>query len=223
VTYLSQFSFISPPFPPSLPPALLPFLPPTSGNILLMKGLRLGILDWGQTKALDPHLKRQLARLLLAMSHYSNTPPSKDEDEGGREGGVKLQGASKSQRAEEMIKREFYRLGIVTAKEDKASEVCKMVFSMFDTRLVDHYCGNPFDKSHALHSNAVLSFPSDLCYVLRTVQILRGMSLGMGVDFDLTKVWAPMAEGYLKRTTDKEEGGREDEVELVDFRRKVTV
>jgi aarF domain-containing kinase len=188
-----------------------------------MKGLRLGILDWGQTKALDPHLKHQLARLLLAMSHYSNTPTN--EDEGGREGGVKLQGSSKSQRAEEMIKREFYRLGIVTEKEDEASEVCKMVFSMFDTRVVEDYCGNPFDKSHALHSNAVLSFPSDLCYVLRTVQILRGMSVGMGVDFDLTKVWAPMAEGYLKREAGKEKGGKGEEgrEEVVDFRRKVTI
>jgi aarF domain-containing kinase len=113
----------------------------------------------------------------------------------------------------------------VTAKEDNASEVCKMVFSMFDTRLVDDYCGNPFDKAHALHSNAVLSFPSDLCYVLRTVQILRGMSVGMGVDFDLTKVWAPMADGYLKREAGKEGEGEKEgkEEEVVDFRRKVTI
>lgn len=31
--------------------------------------------------------------------------------------------------------------------------------------------------------NAVLSFPSELCYVLRSVQIMRGMAQGMGVDY----------------------------------------
>jgi len=43
------------------------------------------------------------------------------------------------------------------------------------------------------------------------ISYLRGISVGMGVDFDVTKVWAPMAEGYLKREAGKESGGQEEE------------
>ena len=167
---------------------------PHPGNILLMKGLRLGILDWGQTKALDPKLKRQLARLLVAMG--------------------------KGPGNEEVIKREFYRLGIVTEKEDDAATVSKMVYSMFDTCFIEEFCGNPFDKAHSLNHNAVLSFPSDLCYILRTIQILRGMSTGMGVDFNLTQVWSPMAQNFLDR---EKEAAKAKEAEVVDFNRKVTI
>jgi len=71
-----------------------------------------------------------------------------------------------------------------------------------------------------------VSFPADLCYVLRTVQILRGMSGGLGVDFDLTQVWAPMAEEFLKREAAVKKGrtsvGREDE-DVLDLSRAVTL
>jgi predicted unusual protein kinase regulating ubiquinone biosynthesis (AarF/ABC1/UbiB family) len=33
-----------------------------AGNILVMPGMKLGILDWGQTKKLDPKIRTGLAR-----------------------------------------------------------------------------------------------------------------------------------------------------------------
>jgi aarF domain-containing kinase len=158
-----------------------------------MKGMRLGILDWGQTKTLEPQLKRQLARLLVEMGKEDN---------------------------DERIKREFYRLGVVTEKESDAKSVSKMVYSMFSTEQIEEFCDNPFSKDHGLNHNAVLSFPSELCYILRTIQIIRGLSVGLGVDFSLMKTWSPMAQGYLDR---EKEAQIAKEQEVIDFNRKVTI
>jgi hypothetical protein len=54
-------------------------------------------------------------------------------------------------------------------------------------------------QENGLKQNAVLSFPSDLCYVLRTIQIMRGMAMHMDVDFHLNKAWTPLAKELLAK------------------------
>ena len=55
----------------------------------------------------------------------------------------------------------------------------KMAVGMFDTKgRVD-----PFDKDSPLKECAITSFPSDLFFVLRVVQLIRGMKQGMEVTY----------------------------------------
>lgn len=54
-------------------------------------------------------------------------------------------------------------------------------------------------------------------YILRAVQIMRGVSNAFGQEFCLAKAWAPYARRYLERVRDEErirelEGKKEEDV-----------
>ena len=67
-------------------------------------------------------------------------------------------------------------MGIVMESNDVALKR-KMAVNMFDTRgRVD-----PFAEDSPLKQSAITSFPSDLFFVLRVVQLIRGMKQGMEV------------------------------------------
>jgi hypothetical protein len=55
------------------------------------------------------------------------------------------------------------------------------------------------DMFHTQHSNFLLlqKFPKDLFFVLRTVQILRGLSVGMGVSYSCVEEWEGIAREAL--------------------------
>lgn len=64
-------------------------------------------------------------------------------------------------------------LGVVTEKND-AELRTEMAYGMFDTRgKVD-----PFDPNSPIKRSAVTTFPADLFFVLRVVQLLRGLANG---------------------------------------------
>jgi hypothetical protein len=71
-----------------------------------------------------------------------------------------------------------------------------MAYGMFDTRgKVD-----PFDKNSPIKQCAITRFPPDLFFVLRVVQLLRGMANGMGIDdFSSAAQWAPLARRAVRR------------------------
>ncbi|KAH0765339.1 hypothetical protein KY285_001210 [Solanum tuberosum] len=41
------------------------------------------------------------------------------------------------------------------------------------------------------------AFPEELFYVLRTVHILRGLSVGLGINFSCAEQWRPITEEVL--------------------------
>ncbi|KAK9811448.1 hypothetical protein WJX72_004052 [[Myrmecia] bisecta] len=136
------------------------------GNILVMKGGKIGLLDYGQSKQLPEHSRLVFARLILALAR---------EDEAG-------------------IVRAIGDLGIVLEKGEDATKA-KMSYGMFDTRgKVD-----PFDEDSPLKKMGITTFPSDMFFVLRVVQLLRGMSFGMDIgEFSSAKQWEPFAEQALR-------------------------
>lgn len=93
------------------------------------------------------------------------------------------------------IDRALDDLGIETERRDAALRR-EMAFGMFDTRgKVD-----PFDKNSPIKQCAITRFPPDLFFVLRVVQLLRGMANGMGIDdFSSAAQWAPLARRALRR------------------------
>eukprot|EP00798_Chlamydomonas_sp_ICE-L_P027625 gene27625-7262_t len=69
-----------------------------------------------------------------------------------------------------------------------------MSFGMFDTKGTV----NPFDKDSPMKKSAISKFPPDMFFVLRVVQLLRGMANGMGIlDFTSVDQWAPYARETL--------------------------
>ena len=59
---------------------------------------------------------------------------------------------------------------------------------------------DPFDPNSPLKKMAVKHFPSDMFFVLRVVQLLRGLSTHMGVDnFSTAHQWRPFADDTLRQ------------------------
>jgi hypothetical protein len=68
---------------------------------------------------------------------------------------------------------------------------------MFDTK---SSMQDPFAPSSALKTNPIVQFPQDYFFVLRVVQLLRGMALGMDVgDFSTAAQWKPYAARAVKQ------------------------
>mmetsp|Transcript_23381 Transcript_23381/g.30538 ORF Transcript_23381/g.30538 Transcript_23381/m.30538 type:complete len:531 (+) Transcript_23381:91-1683(+) len=143
---------------------------PHPGNILVLPGLNIGLLDWGQTKTIDVNTKTKFAQLVKAMSQKNEV---------------------------EIVDR-FYDLGIKLAKPEDRKTAHNIAVSMFDTRNIPGYAANPFDENNGLKTNAVKVLPPDLYFMLRSIQILKGMAYGMGVDFHLSKVWDKYATDFLR-------------------------
>ncbi|PIA25184.1 hypothetical protein AQUCO_12300018v1 [Aquilegia coerulea] len=145
---------------------------PHPGNILICKGSQVALLDYGQVKDLPDNLRLGYANLILAMS--DNDPMR----------------ASQSYR----------ELGIKTLSScvDEPKEMLRLAKTMFDTKLpAGSKMLQPFSEDSSLKKISVQSFPEELFCVLRTVHLLRGLSVGMDIDFSCAEQWRPIAEEAL--------------------------
>jgi len=149
---------------------------PHPGNLLLRRagpasgGLAVGLLDWGQTKELGEEATARLAHLVKALSQKENK--------------------------EDIVQR-FYDMGMKLENPNDTTSAHAIAVTMFDTRRIPGFVTNPFDSRNALRSNAVKVFPPDLFFMLRSIQIIKGISHGLDVDFHLSRIWAPYADQYL--------------------------
>lgn len=140
------------------------------GNLMVMKGGRIGVIDYGQSKRLPDWERAQFARLILALDSGNERAVSKALD----------------------------NLGVVTERDDTEIKA-EMARGMFDTTgKVD-----PFDPESPIKKMGITTFPADMFFVLRVVQLLRGLQDGMGInDFSSAQQWKPFAEVALKQLGD---------------------
>jgi aarF domain-containing kinase len=115
--------------------------------------IQLGLLDFGQCKQLTPERLLQIRRLMRAMHR-------------GRH-----------------VSTAFFDLGITLEREAEyydPNDVAILAYSMFDTRpLPSGRSISPFDPDCPLKQTPVQHLPGDLFFVLRTIQILRGLQSRM--------------------------------------------
>ncbi|KAK9278894.1 hypothetical protein L1049_028475 [Liquidambar formosana] len=145
---------------------------PHPGNILICKGSEVALLDYGQVKDLPDNLRLGYATLVLAIADSDPVRAS-----------------------------ESYReLGIDTfAKcEDEERELLKLAETMFDTKLPPGVTMlQPFSEGSSIKKIGVRAFPEELFSVLRTVHLLRGLSVGLGINYSCAEQWRPIAEEAL--------------------------
>ncbi|EIE21462.1 ABC1-domain-containing protein [Coccomyxa subellipsoidea C-169] len=143
------------------------------GNILVMKGARIGLIDYGQSKQLPEAERLAFAALLLEL---------------GRERADVRPAA---------VTRCLADLGLRFEREDNQALMTKMAFGMFDTRTSHRV--DPFSPDSPIKSLGISHFPPDVFFVLRVMQLLRGLAGGLGVDFSAARQWAPLARRALRR------------------------
>lgn len=137
------------------------------GNILVMKGGKVGLIDYGQSKQLPDAARLSFAKLIIALA---------SEDD------VEINGA-------------LWAVGVKTPRDDVKLR-SKMASGMFDTR--GHV--DPFDPNSPIKALPVEKFPSDMFFVLRVVQLLRGLASAMDpeMNFSSAAQWKPFAEDALR-------------------------
>lgn len=74
----------------------------------------------------------------------------------------------------------------------------KLAQTMFDTKLPPGVVMlQPFSEDSSIKKIAVRAFPEELFSVLRTVHLLRGLSVGLGINYSCAEQWRPIAEEAL--------------------------
>ncbi|KAI5569392.1 hypothetical protein BDE02_12G074300 [Populus trichocarpa] len=145
---------------------------PHPGNILICKGSKVALLDYGQVKDLPDKLRLGYANLVLAIAD-----------------GDPIRAA------------ESYReLGIDTLSkcENEMQEFFRLAQTMFDTKLPPGVAMlQPFSEDSSIKKISVETFPEELYSVLRTVHLLRGLSVGLGINYSCAEQWRPIAEEAL--------------------------
>ncbi|GAU43610.1 hypothetical protein TSUD_185030 [Trifolium subterraneum] len=158
---------------------------PHPGNILICKGseasyhflfisFSVALLDYGQVKDLPEELRLGYANLVLAIADGDPLRAS-----------------------------ESYReLGIDTLSkcENEQQELFKLAQTMFDTKLPPGVkMLQPFSEDSSIKKVAVQAFPEELFSILRTVHLLRGLSVGLGLNYSCAEQWRPIAEEALSQ------------------------
>lgn len=157
-----------------------------AGNLLVMRGLRIGMVDFGQSKQLTPARRSQMARLVRAMAGERGVA------EAFLALGVELEQPPRP--AHRQWWQQQQRQGAIRAARDAA--VTALAYSMFDTGPLPNGSSiSPFAANNPLRTTPVKRMPPDLFFVLRVVQTLRGMAtLGGNLDFVMSRVWAAIGD-----------------------------
>lgn len=148
------------------------------GNVCLSQQHGVGLLDWGQVKRVSDSLAVDFSKLVVAIN-------SKKESE---------------------IVDAFFALGIRVSNPSDRKTVKAIALTMFDTQRVPDYIIDPFNPRNSLKSNSVTKMPSDIYFLLRTVQLFRGISYAFDLDYSLADRWGTYANGVLKKAA-AEKGG----------------
>ncbi len=144
---------------------------PHPGNICLCPDGKVGLLDWGQVKRIPDDLLLRFSSVVDAIERNSVTE----------------------------VVQAFFRLGVEVADPRDISAVHAIAVTMLDTRRVPGAPDPSTDPSAALlRANLVRRLPSELYFVVRTVQLLRGIAHALDVDYSLATQWAPRARLLLR-------------------------
>lgn len=158
------------------------------GNVLITNSnADIALLDFGQTKRLDTTPRLKFARLIAAIAHRD----AKSVGLRMKELGIGVVPVTKDTK----------RGGSDQRKGRQLTGAEKLGYTMFDTAEVAGVSHNPFADDSALKSATVESFPPDLFFLLRTIQIFKGICSATGnTDFSLAKEWEPLARRALRRS-----------------------
>ncbi|KAJ6672285.1 ABC1 FAMILY PROTEIN [Salix viminalis] len=163
---------------------------PHPGNILICKGSKVALLDYGQVKDLPDKLRLGYANLVLAIADGNPIRAAESYRELG--------------------------IGTLSKCENELQELFTLAQTMFDTKLPPGVAMlQPFSEDSSIKKISVETFPEELYSVLRTVHLLRGLSVGLGINYSCAEQWRPIAEealhlaGRLKDTDLKTNHGRQ--------------
>jgi len=165
---------------------------PHPGNVLIdvSAGGRVGLIDFGQVKQLSPDQQAGFARLTLALAAAGDAPLATVYEA--------LTPAQVTEVVDAMaglgIETELTALGEGCGLSLDQLRVAAAV-RMLDSR------GRvqPFAPDSTIKRLRTKTFPASLFFVLRTVQMRRGLATAAGVEVSVSSLWAARAAAVLGR------------------------
>lgn len=147
---------------------------PHAGNLFLLPDGRLGLLDYGQSKAIDVTLRQKLARMILKLCE-------------GDELSIALA---------------LVDLGVVFQPEDQISlplhTVAIAARILFDVCYMEEATVSPMAQNSILRTIPLKKFNQALWMVVRTNLLLRGLCFSLKLDISAAKIWQPYASTALQ-------------------------
>lgn len=141
---------------------------PHPGNILVLPGGTVALLDFGLTKELPDAARRGFARLVLATA---------SRDPGG-------------------IVQAFRELGVRTRSEDPESLLATLAI-LFEPRPIHAGRDELRERNRVLRANPVEQIPGDLVLLGRVIGLLRGVCASLGTPLSPMQMLRPYAERAL--------------------------
>ncbi|QHN98309.1 uncharacterized aarF domain-containing protein kinase 1 isoform X2 [Arachis ipaensis] len=145
-----------------------------NGKIATAAKHQVALLDYGQVKDLPEKLRIGYANLVLAIADGDTL----------------------------RVIESFRELGIDTSStcEIHQEDMFKLAQQMFDTKMPPgESVLQPFSDDSLIKKIGVQAFPEELFSVLRTVQLLRGLSVGLGINYSCAQQWKPFAKEALNQ------------------------
>jgi aarF domain-containing kinase len=142
------------------------------GNILLLEDGRLGLIDYGQVKAMTVDERIKYAKLIIAHSRG-------DKDE--------------------IVRIHFDELGTVTKK--RCVETAYLFSSFWNDRNTPDVCGdmNLSNFIDYLESrDSMVKLPEEYIFAARVNVLLRGMGKAFGLNLRMSEMWKDEAQRFLK-------------------------
>ncbi|MCL6645528.1 MAG: AarF/ABC1/UbiB kinase family protein [Dehalococcoidia bacterium] len=143
---------------------------PHPGNILVLPGGRVALLDFGLTKELPETARRGFARLVLGTA---NRDPA-------------------------MIVAALRELGVRLRNEEPEALLATLAI-LFEPRPIDAPRAELRERNRALRSNPVEQIPGDLVLLGRVIGLLRGVCASLGTPLSPMQMLRPYAERALAR------------------------
>eukprot|EP00040_Diaphanoeca_grandis_P013955 m.70541 g.70541 ORF g.70541 m.70541 type:complete len:546 (-) comp24239_c0_seq2:163-1800(-) len=140
---------------------------PHPGNIILMEGDKLGLIDYGQCKRLDKTARRNIAACIVAVSEGHT---------------------------DEEVATAMRNVGFKT-KNDNASfyaSFAQLLFGHIQVEMLDpawHVALNKKDR--------IVTFPPEMIMVYRVAALLRGLALSLQYDISIGDAWCAHAKEAL--------------------------
>lgn len=142
---------------------------PHPGNICISSAGVIGLLDWGQVCPISETMLIKYCRMIEALNSHNK----------------------------QKICQALANLGIVLSDPKDLDSSADIAMTLLDTKVVPGYEINPFNPRNALKKNSIVKFPEDLYFLIRSVQLMRGIAYGFNLDFSLAKQWDHLAQEYL--------------------------
>jgi aarF domain-containing kinase len=93
----------------------------------------------------------------------------------------------------------FQQLGIQLEKMNDKNSMKNIAITMLDTRIVPGYVMSPFAANNGLKENPVVKLPPDLYFIIRSIQLLRGIACAFEIDYSVSDVWIRKAKDTINK------------------------